>query len=73
MLLSLATLASCCQYQQQGAPGHPAGRYRPHEFRLRPAGARRPALGADLRQRSMFASGPAIRRVGVPLRVGKRY
>ena len=54
MLFILATAASCCQCQQQGAPGHPAGRYRPHEFWLRLAGARR--------------SGPTSRNAQCPLR-----
>jgi len=42
MLLMLATPAECCQCQQQGAPGHPAERYRPHasRFRLPEPGAR---------------------------------
>lgn len=68
MLLIVATPWRCCQCQQQGAPGRLAGCNCSREFRLRLADARFPA--ADLCRRSMPASGPAIRRVGVPLRVG---
>ena len=66
MLLMLATPAACCQCQQQGAPGPLLNAIA--RMRLG-SGCQSPALRTDSRQRSMSASGPAIWRIGVPLRV----